>query len=31
MEGTPAELSASPEFVESFLGGRNQPVQRADG
>jgi hypothetical protein len=21
MEGTPAELSASPEFVESFLGG----------
>ncbi len=22
MEGTPAELSASPEFVESFLGGR---------
>ena len=22
MEGTPAELAASPEFVESFLGGR---------
>ena len=21
MEGTPAELAASPEFVESFLGG----------
>jgi hypothetical protein len=21
MEGTPAELSASPEFVDSFLGG----------
>ena len=24
MEGTPAELSASPEFVESFLGGRQR-------
>ena len=31
MEGTPAELSASPEFVESFLGGRGQPVRPADG
>ena len=31
MEGTPAELSASPEFVESFLGGRSRPVQPADG
>ena len=30
MEGTPAELSASAEFVESFLGGR-RPVQPADG
>jgi hypothetical protein len=24
MEGTPAELAASPEFVESFLGGRSR-------
>lgn len=24
MEGTPAELTASPEFVESFLGGRRE-------
>jgi hypothetical protein len=31
MQGTPAELSASPEFVESFLGGRGRPVQSADG
>ena len=31
MRGTPAELSASPEFVESFLGGRGRPVQSADG
>jgi branched-chain amino acid transport system ATP-binding protein len=30
MEGTPAELSSSPEFVESFLGGRGsrQPARR---
>ena len=25
MEGTPAELSASPEFVDSFLGGGRRP------
>ena len=31
MQGTPAELSASPEFVESFLGGRGRPVEPADG
>jgi ABC-type branched-subunit amino acid transport system ATPase component len=31
MKGTPAELSASPEFVESFLGGRGRPVEPADG
>ncbi len=31
MQGTPAELSASPEFVESFLGGRGRPVAPADG
>jgi ABC-type branched-subunit amino acid transport system ATPase component len=31
MEGTPAELSASPEFVESFLGGRARPVGSAEG
>jgi ABC-type branched-subunit amino acid transport system ATPase component len=31
MKGTPAELSASPEFVESFLGGRGRPVAPADG
>ena len=30
MEGTPAELSVSPEFVESFLGGRARPVGSAD-
>jgi ABC-type branched-subunit amino acid transport system ATPase component len=30
MEGTPAELSASPDFVESFLGGRGRPVSPAD-
>ena len=30
MEGTPAELSVSPDFVESFLGGRNRPVSPAD-
>jgi ABC-type branched-subunit amino acid transport system ATPase component len=30
MQGTPAELSASPEFVESFLGGRwNRPTVSA--
>ena len=28
MEGTPAELAASPEFVESFLGGRGDPPAR---
>jgi ABC-type branched-subunit amino acid transport system ATPase component len=27
MEGTPAELGASPEFVESFLGGRGTGTQ----
>jgi ABC-type branched-subunit amino acid transport system ATPase component len=31
MEGTPSELGASPEFVESFLGGGSGPVARADG
>ena len=31
MQGTPAELSASPEFIESFLGGRSRPVEPADG
>jgi len=30
MTGTPAELSVSPEFVESFLGGRSRPVSPAD-
>jgi ABC-type nitrate/sulfonate/bicarbonate transport system ATPase subunit len=30
-KSTPAELSASPEFVESFLGGRGRPVEPADG
>jgi branched-chain amino acid transport system ATP-binding protein len=30
MEGTPAELSASPDFIESFLGGRGRPVSPAD-
>ena len=30
MEGTPAELSASPDFIESFLGGRSRPVSPAD-
>src|SRR5438874_570562 len=30
MQGTPAELSASPEFVESFLGGRVRPVGSAE-
>jgi branched-chain amino acid transport system ATP-binding protein len=30
MEGTPAELSVSPDFVESFLGGRSRPVSPAD-
>jgi ABC-type branched-subunit amino acid transport system ATPase component len=27
MEGTPAELSSSPEFVESFLGGSRTPAR----
>ena len=31
MQGTPAVLAASPEFVESFRGGRGQPVRPADG
>ena len=31
MEGTPAELSVNPEFVESFLGGRTRPVGSAEG
>ncbi len=30
MQGTPAELSASPEFVESFLGGHGRPVGSAE-
>jgi ABC-type branched-subunit amino acid transport system ATPase component len=31
MEGTPAELSVSPEFIESFLGGRGRPAGSANG
>ena len=30
MEGTPTELSESPEFVESFLGGRGRAVPSAE-
>jgi ABC-type branched-subunit amino acid transport system ATPase component len=30
MAGTPGELSASPEFVESFLGGHARPVTTGD-
>jgi ABC-type branched-subunit amino acid transport system ATPase component len=30
MAGTPAELQVSPDFVESFLGGRGRPVSPAD-
>ncbi len=30
MSGTPAELSASPEFVESFLGGGRSPAASAE-
>ena len=30
MEGTPAELSVSPDFIESFLGGRGRRVSPAD-
>jgi branched-chain amino acid transport system ATP-binding protein len=29
MEGTPAELTASPEFVDSFLGGGRSPGRTA--
>jgi branched-chain amino acid transport system ATP-binding protein len=28
MEGTPPDLAASPEFVESFLGGRGPGTHR---
>ncbi|MDR0341753.1 MAG: ABC transporter ATP-binding protein [Nocardiopsaceae bacterium] len=31
MSGTPAELSASPEFVDSFLGGHATPATAPDG
>jgi ABC-type branched-subunit amino acid transport system ATPase component len=32
VEGTPAELSASPEFVESFLGGGSRrPARSGEG
>ncbi len=31
MEGTPAELSANPEFIESFLGGGRGTALRVDG
>ncbi len=31
MEGTPAELAASPDFVESFLGGGQGATARAAG
>jgi ABC-type branched-subunit amino acid transport system ATPase component len=31
MVGTPAELSGSPEFVESFLGGRGHPAGTPEG
>jgi branched-chain amino acid transport system ATP-binding protein len=30
MEGSPAELSASPDFVDSFLGGRGRAVSSGD-
>jgi ABC-type branched-subunit amino acid transport system ATPase component len=30
MEGTPAELSASPDFVNSFLGGRQRAIGSRD-
>jgi ABC-type branched-subunit amino acid transport system ATPase component len=30
MEGTPGELSASPDFVDSFLGGRGRAVPSGD-
>ena len=30
MSGTPAELGASPEFVESFLGGGRSPAASAE-
>jgi hypothetical protein len=29
MEGTPAELAASSEFVDSFLGGGQRPALHA--
>ena len=31
MEGTPSELGASPEFVDSFLGGGRGPAIRSGG
>ncbi|MGH9067667.1 MAG: ATP-binding cassette domain-containing protein, partial [Acidimicrobiales bacterium] len=31
MEGTPAELSVSPEFIDSFLGGGRNAALRAEG
>ncbi len=31
MEGTPADLSASPEFVDSFLGGHGRAIRSAEG
>jgi hypothetical protein len=31
MEGTPAELTARPDFVDAFLGGgKNRPLPSAD-
>ena len=31
MEGTPEVLAASPEFVESFLGGGKGPTEQVEG
>ena len=31
MTGTPSELSESPEFVESFLGGHARSVTGSEG
>jgi branched-chain amino acid transport system ATP-binding protein len=31
MQGTPSELSSSPEFIDSFLGGGRRPPPGANG
>jgi hypothetical protein len=31
MQGTPGELSANPQFAESFLGGHPREVTSGDG